>query len=569
MKKDDDFRYLIVTTPLFALFASIWIPLHYALMWGSAVLYWIIIVRYDAAGVYKRLKFVNKTETAQAIESFLFNILYLAVPLALVVKKSQTSILTGVAIAGWVIISSANRFSKSVKVGLASVLSLFVISTIGAFWDTVKVPPIQLAALMVSVVAFFSYALAHAAGRRRAELGLRGALNDAKLHLEEAERARQIKSEFLANMSHELRTPLTAILGFSRLLAQRTDLPDPARLYSERCVSAGELVLNIINDTLDFSRLEATQFSITPRSTHLTDLIKGSLEILSDQARRKALPMELKVGPGVPERIEVDGLRLQQVLLNLIGNSIKFTDQGLIRVTVRASAAKRQIYIRIFDTGRGIAQDKRQRLFRRYSQISQGVLKEQVGTGLGLDISRTLIEAMDGSVGVSSIEGKGSVFWLTLPMGPKPVEVPSEVQTYPQAEPALPQNLRVLVADDNVVNRELLKIILADIAHTVVEAHDGLEALDRAAAVPFDVILMDVRMPNMDGTVAATHIRSGHGLNCATPIIAFTASQINDIDASPFDQVVVKPIVPRDLLTTIADVICLNNLQMAKVPKVA
>jgi signal transduction histidine kinase len=417
------------------------------------------------------------------------------------------------------------------------------------------VPPEQLTALLVCVVALFTYALANATGRRRAELGLYAALDDAKRNLDEAERARQAKSEFLANMSHELRTPLTAILGFSRLLSQRRDLPSQARLFSERCVSAGELVLNIINDTLDFSRFEATQFSISPKATHLVDLIKGSLEILSEQAQRKGLGLELKIGSGVPDLVEIDGLRLQQVLLNLIGNSIKFTDRGFIRVTVRSSASRGRLYIRIFDTGRGIAPEKQKRLFRRYSQISQGVPKEQVGTGLGLDITRTLVEAMGGEVGVSSIEGQGSVFWLALPLElAVPASVPVDAITTAQTSD-LPKNLQVLVADDNVVNRELVKIMLADLAHTVIEAHDGLEAVDRAVAMRFDVILMDVRMPNMDGVTAAALIRSSHGLNAATPIIAFTASPLNTLDAGAFDQVVVKPIVPRDLLTTIASAV--------------
>ena len=565
-KKDDDFRYLIITTPVFSILASIWIPLNYTILWGIAVLYWVIVVRYDAVDVYKRLNFINKSENAQAIESFLFNSLYLTVPFALVINKTQTCILSGVCMAGWVIISSANRFSKSLKVGIASVLSLFVVAVLGALWDTVRVPPEQLTALLVCVVALFTYALANATGRRRAELGLYAALDDAKRNLDEAERARQAKSEFLANMSHELRTPLTAILGFSRLLAQRRDLPSQARLFSERCVSAGELVLNIINDTLDFSRLEAAQFSISPKATHLVDLIKGSLEILSEQAQRKGLGLELKVGVGVPQVMEIDGLRLQQVLLNLIGNSIKFTDQGFIRVTVRSSACRGRLYIRIFDTGRGIAPEKQKRLFRRYSQIAEGIPSEQVGTGLGLDITRTLIEAMGGEVGVSSIEGQGSVFWLALPIeAAMSVAAPDEAAAMVHAQ-ELPRNLQVLVADDNVVNRELVKIMLADLAHTVIEAHDGLEAVDRAVAMRFDVILMDVRMPNMDGVTAAALIRSSHGLNAATPIIAFTASPLNTLDAGAFDQVVVKPIVPRDLLTTLAAVV----LQAAPpCPKVA
>ena len=554
-KKDDDFPYLIITTPIFSILASIWIPLQYTLLWGLAVLYWVIVVRYDAVGVYKRLNFINKSENAQAIESFLFNTLYLTVPFALVINKGQTCILTGVSMAGWVIISSANRFSKSLKVGIASVLSLFVIAVLGALWDTVRVPPEQLTALLICVIALFTYALANAAGRRRAELGLYAALDDAKRNLEEAEHARQAKSEFLANMSHELRTPLTAILGFSRLLSQRSDLPSQARLYSERCVSAGELVLNIINDTLDFSRLEAAQFSISAKPTHLVDLVKGSLEILSEQAQRKGLGLELKVGSGVPDVIEIDGLRLKQVLLNLIGNAIKFTDRGLIRVTVRSNAARGRLYIRIFDTGRGISPDKQKRLFRRYSQITQGIPKEQVGTGLGLDITRRLVEAMGGEVGVSSIEGQGSVFWLGLPLEPAALDTVSVDEAVTAQTIDLPRNLRVLVADDNAVNRELLKIMLADLAQTVIEAHDGLEAVDQAVAMPFDVILMDIRMPNMDGVTATSLIRSSHGANRSTPIIAFTASPLNPHDAEAFDQVVVKPIVPRDLLTTIASAV--------------
>jgi len=371
----------------------------------------------------------------------------------------------------------------------------------------------------------------------------------------EAEDAAAVKSEFLANMSHELRTPLTSIVGFTRLAAEQADLQGLTRNYVERVGEASRALLCTVNDILDFSRLEAGQISFQPEPTSLFQLSRATLELFMPQAGAKDLHLELD---GEDEDSELalmlDPDRIRQILLNLVGNAVKFTDAGGVTLRTRYNRKAARLSVEVIDTGPGIPPDKQALLFKRFSQVDGSLTRSHGGTGLGLAICKGLVEAMGGEIGAVSRAGRGSRFWFSIPapMGVLPIA------TAPGASPEQPtfSGIRVLVADDHPANRDLARLILAGVGAEVTEAADGAEAAELAAIWPYDVILMDLRMPNLDGRGALQKIRGEPGPNDATPILAFTAdadaANAEGLAAVGFQDVVGKPLEPVALIVAVA-----------------
>jgi PAS domain S-box-containing protein len=364
-----------------------------------------------------------------------------------------------------------------------------------------------------------------------------------------AEAAAQVKAEFLANMSHELRTPLTSVIGFTRLALDQGGLSETARGYVAKASNAGAALLATVNDILDFSKLESGQLQIRPEPCDVGEVCRETLELFSADAGAKGVALRYDA-KGLPPAVRLDPTRLRQILLNLIGNAVKFSERGEVRLTAAWKAGRLQVSVK--DDGPGIAADQQQLLFRRFSQVDGSATRRHGGSGLGLAICLGLAEAMGGSIGVESKPGKGARFFFELPAERCDVEAVGEAQ----ALATVPPGARVLVADDHAFNRELVRAVLAPFGAEVTEAADGAEVVAAAAREAFDIILMDLRMPSIEGLEAMKAIRAGKGPNRTTPILAFSAgADAPGAEArrrAGFDGDLPKPLLPADLIAAIA-----------------
>jgi len=391
-----------------------------------------------------------------------------------------------------------------------------------------------------------------------ARLALEAELRDKRA---EAEAAAVAKSQFLANMSHEIRTPLTGVIGFARLLEAIADLPAQARQYAGRIHKSADALLLVVNDVLDFSKLEAGQVEIERRPMDPRAVVEETVDLVRDQAAAKGLALRVEAGEHLPGRLMGDCARLRQVLLNLLTNAVKFTAAGEIAVSAGYDAGRLRVAVR--DTGVGVPAELAGRLFQRFSQIDGSNSRQHGGSGLGLAICKGLVERMGGEIGVESQAGVGSTFWFTVEAPEADGSDGAVSLAGPAAAPATEAGgavgegaLSLLLVDDVAVNRELVSIMLAPFDVRVVEAASGPEAVAAAGRTPFDLILMDLQMPGMDGMAAAAAIRAAPGPNRATPILALTAnvlpSQVEACRKAGMDDHIGKPIAPEELLGKIA-----------------
>ncbi len=357
---------------------------------------------------------------------------------------------------------------------------------------------------------------------------------------EEAEAASRAKSEFLANMSHEIRTPMTAILGYVDLLADPHERDDPDEQI-DTIRRNGEHLLAIINDILDLSKIEAGRMEVEPQDVALPDIIEEVCTLLQVRAAEKRLPLEMHFLTPLPEVVRTDPIRVRQILMNLIGNALKFTDRGSVRVDVRlvgADKAAPAIQVDVVDTGIGMSAAQLAHLFQPFSQVDASAARRFGGTGLGLCISQRLAHILGGQITVRSQPGRGSTFTLTLPTGPLdgvPLSVPLKrlptrvgpPRRVPEAAPAEPvlTGARVLLAEDSPDSRRLIEHLLSRHGALVDVVENGRDAIRAIAAAreqgkPFALLLLDMQMPEMDGYAAARALRAdGFDL----PIIALTA----------------------------------------------
>lgn len=371
-----------------------------------------------------------------------------------------------------------------------------------------------------------------------------------------ANEANIAKSQFLANMSHELRTPMNGILGMGEVLLRDQSLSNEQKELLLTQQKSAKNLLNILNDILDFSKIEANAMELNSRPTQLASFIENIRSLFTPIVSTKEVEFSIIQTTNLPLYISVDELRLNQVIINLLSNAYKFTEQGFVRLSFDYNDNKLQVSVE--DSGIGIAKAQQSLLFSEFTQADVGVARKYGGTGLGLAISQKLIKMMDGEIHLHSEEGKGSTFTFSI-IAPESADAPSKLPKKTASQPNL-LDKRILLVEDNAINRQVIAKMLEPTKVSLTMAEDGLKALEVLKSQSFDLILMDCQMPNMDGyectsAIRTTEIKTG----LRVPIVAITANAYEEDKQRclivGMDDFIAKPINSDDLYTVIGNIL--------------
>jgi signal transduction histidine kinase/ActR/RegA family two-component response regulator len=405
---------------------------------------------------------------------------------------------------------------------------------------------------LVTLTLGLGLLLAYVAASARANMRSAAELAEAQ---RVAVAANAAKSEFLAVMSHEVRTPLNGVLGMARAL-QRTPLDSRQQRYVETMLRSGDTLITMLNDVLDMSKIEAGRMDLEVAAFDLRKMADDVVDLWAEAAAAKHLALSPDCDPDLPPRVLGDETRVRQIVMNLVSNALKFTEEGSVRLRMRAAPGADGdggVEIAVVDTGIGLTPEQMANLFQPFVQAEASTSRKYGGTGLGLAICRELATRMGGRVDVDSEFGRGSTFTVWLPLPGAEAEEPQAAET--EILPAL----RILVADDNPINQAVARAILEAAGAVVETVADGEEALDRLRTEPFDLVLMDVHMPVMDGIEAVGRIRHGQAGRTDMPVIALTADAMageeTRLKTLGFDALQTKPVQPAALIAAIGEVL--------------
>ena len=435
----------------------------------------------------------------------------------------------------WMYVSYAVRYGIShlYYIALSCIVAFIVILSITNVWQTHS--------LDAFVYLTFLFIL---------PLYLKVILKRTITEREEKEHALKTRNDFLATMSHEIRTPMSGIIGMTTLL-ERTKLNEQQSEYVSSLRYTSSILHSLIDDVLDLSKLEASKTQLDLQTINLKDTVHDSIQMFSPRAKAKNVKLDFSL-ENIPENVIADPNRLRQILLNLISNAIKFTQKGTVQVKVFGNKKEDDIWnitFEIIDTGSGIEPKHLKRIFEAFYQCNHISNLSHQGTGLGTAISKELVELMDGEIGLTSRHGQGSTFWFKLPLTATSSHM--QVDKIYSADENSPKSLSILVAEDNLINAKVITTFLEDEGHSVILTATGEEAFEKLCSNKYDMVFMDMRMPNMNGPDAAKKWRQLEKEGSHTPIIALTANA-SPTDrhlciTSGMDDFLIKPVSPETL----------------------
>jgi len=496
-----------------------------------------------------------------AASTFFTTAVYTTLPVALLIQGSHGAAIAAMTMFAAIALSCTSEFVISTAVGTSALSALFL-STLVAIVVSLRAESLwSLSVALTAYTCLFAYVVGHARQRQSVERALAAAREAAEDSALEAQAANAAKSEFLATMSHEIRTPLNGVIGMAQVMA--SDALSPVQRERLSVVrQSGETLLTLLNDVLDLAKIEAGKLEYEAAPFDLGELLGGVEAAFSTLAKGKGIGLRTTVSPAAAGVYRGDQARIRQILVNLLSNALKFTEAGEVSLTVD-QGLDGALRLTVSDTGIGIPSDRLEHLFGKFSQLDASTTRRYGGTGLGLAISRQIAEMMGGTIVAESVLGAGSTFTATLRL-----ERLSDRALLTEAQPHAPAPamdnetpLRVLAAEDNAVNRLVLKTLLEQAGITPVLVENGAEAVAAWADGVWDLILMDVQMPIMDGVQASRAIRAREREEgrARTPIIALTANamshQLLEYQAAEMDDCVSKPIQAEVLFSTVQRVL--------------